>query len=112
MYLLTQAQKEQIEAARDANPEHPFAAMYATIYSIIQQPDAFGNMAAGNVIAWFGAASQANLGQGGASTLIREYTRAQIMIRTGQDIGTDSPLMQQASDTIATHVTNDLFSSR
>jgi Ca2+-binding RTX toxin-like protein len=112
MYLLTQEQVDAIEAARGAIPGHPYAAMYATIHTFLQGPDVFGNLADPNVVAWFGAASQANLGQGGASELIREYTRQQILLRTGTDIGTSGSLMQQASDAIAELVTGDIFRSQ
>ena len=79
---------------------------------IIQQPDAFGNAADSNVVAWFGAAAQANRGEGGASDLIRSYTYAQLFLRTGNEIEDISNVLQNASNAIANAVYGDIESSR
>lgn len=95
MYLLTQAQVDAITAAKDnVSSSTPWADMYTLIHSIIQQPDALGNGAAGNAVAWFGAAAQANQGVGGASVLIRSYTEAQLEFRTGNQITNIDSVLQ------------------
>ncbi len=115
MYRFTQAQFTLIEqTANDPNPPggNALANMYDLIYQIIQQPDAFGNAADSNVVAWFGAAAQANRGEGGASDLIRSYTYAQLFLRTGNEIEDISNVLQNASNAIANAVYGDIESSR
>jgi hypothetical protein len=112
MYYFTQAQRNLIEqAATDPNPPggNALANMYDLIYQMIQQPDAFGNAADGNVIAWFGAAAQTNRGIGGASDFIRSYTQAQLEIRSGDALPDVSSTLQTASDEIARAVRDDII---
>jgi len=101
------------QTAGDPNPlgGNALANMYDLIYQIIQQPDAFGNTADASVVAWFGAAAQANRGEGGASDLIRAYTHAQLVLRTGDEISNISSVLQNASNEIARSVLADIRGS-
>jgi len=113
MYYFTQAQRDLInQTALDPNPPggNALANMYDLIYQIIQQPDVFGNVADGNVIAWFGAAAQTNRGIGGASDFIRSYTQAQLEIRSDDALPDVSSTLQTASDAIADAVRLDIVS--
>jgi hypothetical protein len=105
--------QDQIDAINDIflNPPtgNAYADRYDAILSIIQQPDAFGTTADASVVAWFGAAAQANRGVGGASDFIRAYTAAQTFIRTGQPASSTD--IQAASDAINQSVWNDLFNN-
>lgn len=73
--------QDQINAINEIflNPvtNNAYTDRYDAILSIIQQPDVFGSTADASVVAWFGAAAQANRGVGGASDFIRIYTAAQ-----------------------------------
>ncbi|UWQ59337.1 hypothetical protein K3722_04200 [Leisingera caerulea] len=112
MYVFTQEQLDQISAAAsNTASSHPYADMYDLIYSIIQQPDVLGNVAPGNVIAWFGAAASANRGVGGASDFIRDYTTSQLELRTGDTVSNVDTLLQAASNDIAAAVLADIISS-
>lgn len=114
MYLFTQAQMTLIsQTAADPNPPggNARANMYDLIHQIIQQPDAFGNTADVRVVAWFGAAAQANRGEGGASDLIRDYTHAQLLLRSGSEISNISSVLQNASNAIADAVLADIRES-
>jgi hypothetical protein len=99
MYYFTQAQVDLIAQTADApNPPGGNALdnMYDLIYQMIQQPDVFGNVAEGNVIAWFGAAAQTNRGIGGASDFIRSYTQAELEFRSGDALPDVSSSLQTA----------------
>ncbi len=66
MFLLTQEQVDLLDAVDDTSPTR-FADIYDLLHFFVQLPDAFGNLADGNVIQWLGAAKDANRGVGGAS---------------------------------------------
>ena len=86
-----------------------YEAMYRLIYEAVQDPSAInGSSADGAVQAWFGAAAEANSGVGAASTLIRNYTQAQIEIRAGKAISGFETIIQNASNTIARAVYLDI----
>jgi Ca2+-binding RTX toxin-like protein len=76
-----------------------WAAFYVKIFEYTALPDDNGNAADLNVRQWFNVASQANAGLGASSDLIRDYTLAQIEIRTG--VSASAHLMDEASDAIA-----------
>ena len=106
-YLLSQDQIDAINAIFLNPPTgDAYADRYDAILAIIQQPDAFGTIADASVVAWFGAAAQANRGVGGASDFIRDYTAAQIAIRTGQPASVTN--IKAASDAINQAVWVDL----
>ncbi|MGF6862295.1 hypothetical protein ABIE69_002878 [Rhodobacteraceae bacterium MBR-64] len=107
-YYLSQDQIDAIDAIFLNPPTgNAYADRYDAILSIVQQPDAFGTIADVSVVAWFGAAAQANRGIGGASDFIRAYTAAQILIRTGQPASSGD--IQAASNAINQAVFDDLF---
>ncbi len=109
MYYFTAEQFAQITAAAENSTSgYPYADRYAKIYEIIQEPDAFGNSAPSNVVAWFGAAAQANRGVGGASDFIRDYTQIQLEIRTGGTVSGIESVLQNASNAIAVKVFEDI----
>ena len=127
MYYLTEEQFKEIEDARNNSTSgYPNSDMYAKIYEILQQThplndlfdedgnpiegevDVLGNSVEGSVKAWFGAATQANRGEGGASTFIRDYTEAQIVARTGAPMVDRDAELQAASDAIAAAVFEDI----
>ena len=106
-YYLSQDQISAIDAVFLNPPTgNAYADRYDAIFTIIQQPDAFGTSADASVVAWFGAAAQANRGIGGASDFIRVYTAAQLLIRTGQPASSTD--IQAASDAINQAVWDDL----
>ncbi len=115
-FLLTQSQFDQIEAAFDAFNGN-YADMYELVYDALlgqsALPDASGNpvLAEGNVQAWFGAAVEANRGEGASSTLIRVYTQAQIELRSGQAMADPQGAIQAASNAIAVQVFRDIQGS-
>ncbi|WP_281855903.1 beta strand repeat-containing protein [Litoreibacter halocynthiae] len=127
MYYFDETQFAEILAARDNSTSgYPNSDMYAKIYELLQQThpldgqfdqdgnpiegevDVRGNPVEGNVRAWFGAATQANRGEGGASTFIRDYTEAQIVTRTGSPMIDRDTELQLASDSIARRVLADI----
>jgi Ca2+-binding RTX toxin-like protein len=114
-FYITQSQFDQISAAADASVvSGNFADMYQLIYDALlgesAVPDDNGNLvlAEGNVQAWFGAAVEANRGEGAASTLIRVYTQAQIELRSGQPMSDPQGAIQTASNAIARQVFEDI----
>lgn len=109
MYYFTTEQYAQIlDSFANSTSGFPEADRYAKIYELIQLPDAFGSTAPSNVIAWFGAAAQANRGIGGASDFIRDYTQAQLEIRTGGPVSNIESILQNASNRIAAKVFDDI----
>lgn len=72
---------------------------YSKIFEYTASPDDDGNVADPNVREWFSVASQANAGLGAPSDLIRDYTAAQVTIRTGSPLS--STALDEASDAIA-----------
>ena len=108
MYLFSQSQRDSFEALGAAGA---WADMYDLIYTTLQSPDPFGNIAPANTVAWFGAAAQTNRGIGGASDLIRDYTRAQLEIRAGLSISNIDSVLQEASNDIARLVLQDILES-
>jgi Ca2+-binding RTX toxin-like protein len=79
-----------------------WSAFYAKIYEYTASPDDNGSTADPNVRQWFNVATQANAGIGATSALIRDYTLAQIEIRTG--VAGSASLMDDASDAIAASI--------
>ncbi|MEJ6396047.1 hypothetical protein V8J82_22520 [Gymnodinialimonas sp. 2305UL16-5] len=106
--LLTQSQFDEITRIYDGNSLTKFADMYAQIYAWAQMPEVPENTAEPSLEAWFGAAAQTNLGQGGASDLIRTYTAAQLELRQGGPIQDIDIILQDASNAIARAVYQDI----
>jgi hypothetical protein len=63
MFLLTRQQFSALQDIYTGGSPTRFAEMYDQIYAWVQTPDARGNVAEGNTIAWFGAAAQTNRGK-------------------------------------------------
>lgn len=112
MFLLTEPQFTILQGLFATGSPTRFADIYDQIHAWVQAPDARGNIADGNVVAWFGAAAQTNRGVGGASDFIRTYTAAQLEIREGTPITYIGTLMQQASNAIAEAVYTDILRVR
>ncbi len=64
-FYLTQAQVNVLQYLDPTWAENYYANLYDLICEFIQSPDPFGTSADDNVIAWFGAAKDANRGVGG-----------------------------------------------
>jgi Ca2+-binding RTX toxin-like protein len=108
-FYITDTQFQAIADARPA-PGGNYEAMYRLIYEAVQGASAVnGSSADGAVQAWFGAAAEANSGVGAASTLIRNYTQAQIEIRAGEAISGFDTMIQNASNKIAQAVYDDIL---
>ena len=105
--------EEQVALLRAVDRDSPtgYADIYDLIHFFVQSADPFGNAADDNVIAWFGAAKDANRGVGGASEFIRSYTAFQLEMRNGAPITGINSLIQNASNAIAQSVYDDLLGS-
>ncbi|GAW35550.1 bifunctional hemolysin/adenylate cyclase precursor [Roseovarius sp. A-2] len=86
--------------AGDPNPD--WARFYSKIYDYTANLDDQSNSANPNVREWFSVAAQANAGVGAPSNLIRDYTAAQVGIRTGGTVS--SATLDDASDAIASSI--------
>lgn len=110
-FYLTQAQVNILQYLDPTWAENYHANLYDLIYEFTQSPDPFGTSADDNVIAWFGAAKDANRGVGGASEFIRSYTAYQLEMRNGAPITSINSLIQNASNAIAERVYQDILDS-
>lgn len=109
-FFLTEEQVDLLRAVDRSSPTG-YADIYDLIHFFVQSSDPFGNAADDNVIAWFGAAKDANRGVGGASEFIRSYTAYQLEMRNGAPIAGINSLIQNASNAIAQSVYDDILRS-
>jgi hypothetical protein len=107
-FYLTEEQVELLRAVDRTSPTG-YADIYDLIHFFVQSADPLGNAADDNVIAWFGAAKDANRGVGGASEFIRSYTAFQLEMRNGAPIAGIDSLVQNASNAIAQSVYDDIL---
>lgn len=106
------AELEVLATAAENTPNEPYAdgtrkwaAFYAKVHEFISVPDALGNQAPASIQHWFRVAAEANQGIGPASSLIRDYTVEQLVLRFGEDRRADAvAAMDGASDAIARRV--------
>src|SRR5690606_37644138 len=86
-----------------------WAAFYQKVHEFTAFQDDNGNYADSNVREWFSVAAQANAGTGAPAALIREYTAAQVSLRLGQTVSSET--MQDASDAIAASIAANYISN-
>ena len=80
---------------------------HALFYDLAAEFASFGGSAEdSNVIAWLNGAAGVNRGDTVASDFIRNYTAAQVAVRTGEVIGSD--VLQNASNDIADAVFDEI----
>ena len=110
-YVLTQTQIDELRVYREAED---YAGMYQAVYELSLLPDANGNALEDiDVARWFQAAAQANANSGSfASELIRDYTSAQVSIRSGSTQGVSTEHMNHASNTLAKSIWERLQSCK
>jgi len=75
---------------------------YSKVYEFTSDPDDFDVDADPNVREWFRVASEANANIGPSAALIRDYTAAQVAIRTGDTVS--EATLDDASNRIAQSV--------
>jgi len=105
---LTQAEIDQIRAARDARPagsKENYTAIYRLIGDMLDRHDGAGQS---DITNWFRGAEQVNGGAGAYSAFIRAYTKRQMTLRGIGHLYSDAK-MQDASDLIAVRAVNDIL---
>jgi hypothetical protein len=87
--LLSSTRFNELQAIYDSTSPTRYADIYDKIHSWLLLPEAIenhSNVPDTNVVAWFGAAKDANRGVGGASDFIRTYTAIQLEMRQGAPV--------------------------
>ncbi|WP_109439549.1 calcium-binding protein [Acinetobacter haemolyticus] len=104
---LSQVHMDQIAAMRlqAENGQIGYWRIYQTLANLLQTN--YGYESTNPTVLWLRGATEANVGRGSMSELIRVYSSTQAMLRYGETVS--ESLMQQASDEVAKNLLKNLF---